>query len=119
MAVTFNVEGRVLVVDGAGEWSPEDSALVSATAPQMMEEHSLSRMLLDLSDAPEHGTDNAAYISRATSEMTGLYRAGMAIAVVNRTVDPTLGVLFETIARNRGIRAKVFTDRAKAMTWLL
>ena len=105
-------------MEGTGAWTPADSRLVSDTAPDLMETHSLTRMLLDLSNAPEDGTDNAAHIHEATREMGDLYRAGMALAVVNRTVDPTLGVLFETVARNRGIRAKIFTDREEALAWL-
>ena len=84
-----------------------------------MEEHSLSRMLLDLREAQEEGTDNASHVHGASSELGDLYRSGMSLAVVGSGNDPVLQVLFESVALNRGVRAKVFTDRDQAMAWLL
>jgi len=98
--------------------APTSSAMqrVGVEALKCAEEHSLSRMIVDLSDVTSHLEVGVLYLGTADHALLGPPRPR--VALLGRSDQWRELELVENTGANRGMPIRSFVDRASALEWL-
>jgi hypothetical protein len=115
-SVVYNPELKIVIVEVDGLLTPENCKAMDEESVRLAHKNNTSLFLTDLRQAEVMGpaVDIYELPGQLCSKLTG---RGYKHALISRQVSEPLR-FFETVARNRGCRVRIFSGEAKAMKWL-
>ncbi|MFP4471966.1 MAG: hypothetical protein ACLFPE_14890 [Bacteroidales bacterium] len=118
MAINVSILEDVILLTVTGSWDGTQGYEALIKSSEAVKANRIYRLLLDIRQAEIETSTLDIYM--VTSALAESFPAGTRHAVLQAR-DESLkssGNFFETVAANRGVMAKTFSDKKEALRWL-